>query len=94
MKWIYNPIKVFAVVFGLVGLIFLMTSCLEPNREFEQAQETKEAIQVVNHNEKQIIIETLHNDFLVSGIYKITIDSNNTFVVISNYDALAIERLE
>ena len=51
MKWIYNPIKVFAVVFGLVGLIFLMASCLEPNREFEQAQETKQAIQVVNHNE-------------------------------------------
>ena len=73
--------------------ILILTSCSQP-REFEQAQETKEAIQVVNHNEKQIIIETLHNDFLVSGVYKITIDSNNTFVVISNYDALAIERLK
>jgi len=85
-----------------VGVILFAVSCgkSQSQRSFEQAQTEKEAIQVVESDTKAIIIETLHSGALkdanggASGIFKVTIDSANTFLVIYNYDALVIERLE
>jgi len=70
-----------AVVYGIV--IFSMTSC---NDKTELPKKT--ATEVVNHNDKDIIIETLHLGYISCGVYKITIDSN-IYVVVSN-DGTAI----
>ena len=87
-----DPLKVFLIIIACGFILFIsalfITSC-RTKTQFEQAQETKQAIEVVNHNDKAIIIETLHSNNLNNGIYKLTIDSTE-YIVLSDYDALAI----
>jgi hypothetical protein len=71
-----------AVIYGIV--IFSMTSCGNPHRDTQK----KTATEVVNHSDKDIIIETLHLGYISRGVYKITVDSN-VYVVVSN-DGTAI----
>jgi len=70
-----------AVVYGIV--IFSMTSC---NDKTELPKKT--ATEVVNHNDKDIIIETLHQGRLNRGVYKMMIDSNDYIVIINNGTAI------
>ena len=91
-----DPLKVFLSIIGISFVMFLtaisFTSCESKSKtHFEQAQETKQAIEVVNHNDKAIIIETLHKGTLGNGVYKLTIDSTE-YIVLSDFDALAITK--
>jgi hypothetical protein len=69
------------LIYGIV--IFSMTSC-NNNRQ----RPTKHATQVINHSDKDIVIELLHEGYIHRGVYKMTIDSN-VYVVVSN-DGTAI----
>ena len=92
-KFIQDPLKVLLSIIGALFVFFILimfTSCKSRSeRHFELAQEQKQAIEVVEHNNKPIIIETLHSNNLNNGIYKLTIDSTE-YIVLSDYDALAI----
>ena len=71
-----------AVIYGIV--IFSMTSC--------NVEQTKTATQVINHSDKDIIIETLHEGSLNSGIYKVSVDTSQYIIAINHYDAIAITK--
>jgi hypothetical protein len=73
-----------AVVYAIV--IFAMTSC-NPHR---RPAPEKQATLVINHSDKDIIIETLHEGSLKDGVYKFSIDSNEYIVFQAHYNACAI----
>jgi hypothetical protein len=90
-----DPLKVFLSSIGIlfvVCLIFL-SSCSERNRrDTKQAQQTKQATQVVNHSEENIIVETLHSGRFDDGVYKFKIDSSEYVVVVQHYNSIAIAK--
>ena len=93
-KFIQDPLRAFLSIIGIAFVMFLFTlsmaSCeSRSERHFKEAQETKQAIEVVEHNAKPIILETLHSRNLGNGIYKMTIDSIE-YIIVADYDALAI----
>ena len=75
-----------AIVYIIV--ILYMTSCTRPERH---RTPTKQATEVINHSDKDIIMETLHNGSIHRGIYKVTIDSS-VYIVVSKVDAVAITK--
>ena len=104
-NFIQDPLKVLLSIIGALFVFFILIPIgihlsgqigihLSGQSHFEQAQETKQAIQVVNHNSKPIILETLSKENLQNGIYKLTINDSNQFIIVADYDALAIERLK
>jgi hypothetical protein len=86
-RFIQDPLKVFLSSIGIlfIACLLFLSSCGSQKTEMQSAIETKKATHVVNHNVKNIIVETLHDgrDF-DSGIFKVTID-NVEYVVVSNY---------
>jgi len=66
-----------AVIYTIV--IFSMVSCGRRQRP----EPRKQATEVINHSDKDIIIETLHEGYIHRGIYKVTIDSS-VYILISN----------
>lgn len=64
---------VIALAFMLIGTL---QSCNHNHRE-----PRKRATQVVNYEDKSIIIETLHDGYIKTGIHKVVIDSNQYIIV-------------
>lgn len=72
-----------AIIYAIV--IFAMVSCGRPTPQ-------KQATTVINHSDKDIIIETLHQGGFSDGVYKLSIDTNDYIVVVTHYDAVAITK--
>lgn len=88
-----DPLKVFLSVIGILFLscLIFLSSCTEQDT-FEQAEQTKQATQVVNHSDKNIIIETLHSHYFQDGVYKLKIDTSEYILVVNNYNSIAITK--
>ena len=65
-----------AVIYIIV--ILYMVSCNSPHRD---SMPKKKATLVVNHSDKDIIIETLHSGNIDKGIYKVLIDSSEYIII-------------
>jgi hypothetical protein len=91
-KFIKDPLKVFvSSIFFLAFAIVLITQLTSCVSEIEKAQKEKQAVEVVNDNTKDIIIETLHGRQLRNGVHKLTIDSSQ-YIVVVDFDAMAITK--
>ena len=93
-KFIEDPIRVFlstiATAFVFFVLFLFTTSCESRSaKHFRELEESKTAYEVVNHNTKAIIVETLHSHTLHYGTYKMTIDKVE-YIVVVNHDGTAI----
>ena len=101
-RFIQDPLRAFLSIIGIAFVLFLFTLSLpscesRSERNFKQAQETKQAIEVVNHNAKAIIIETLHDGYIAEGVHKISVDSANQFIIVKTANSgqgVAIARLK
>ena len=94
-RFIQDPVRAFLSIIGIAFVMFLITlsvsSCeSRSGRHFREAQETKQATQVVEHNAEAIVIETLHNGDFTDGVYKISVDSSEYILFVNHYNSIAI----
>ena len=81
----------------LAMLIFAVSCESKSERSFRIAKEQKVATEVVNDNVESIVIETLSSGYLQRGIYKVSVDSANQFIIVKTGNSgqgVAIARLK
>jgi hypothetical protein len=67
-----HTLKVITICLLIDVCLVGMMSCGQPRERSER----KRATEVINHSDKDIIIETLHDGYIGRGIFKVSIDSN------------------
>jgi hypothetical protein len=84
-----HTLKVIATCLLIDACLIGFMSCNAPERREHRAR--KQATQVINHSDKDIIIETLHQGFLKRGVHKLIIDSSE-YIIVLDSDGMAIAK--
>ena len=81
----------------LASTLVVLSSCSSKTREEgrhissdHDAHSCKQATTVINHNNKSMILETLHHGSLPYGVYKLTVD-NNMYIYTQSTRGVALE---